>query len=128
MWALSYLGANFALVLVVVLAVVALGAVAWFAKNWKVAVAAACVLAAGLAYQQVDKTAYQRRVSEEAAARVAVLQGRLDTLQAVNTADAERALAANARIAELEVLAAQTPANDASCLPEDAAKRVGDIR
>ena len=128
MWLLSYLGANFALALVVLLAVVALGAVAWFAKNWKVAVAAACVLAAGLAYQQVDKTAYQRRVSEEAAARVAVLQGRLDTLRDVNQADAERALAANARIAELEALAAQTPANDAACLPEDAAKRVGDIR
>ena len=127
MWLLSYLGANFALVLVVVLAVVALGTVAWFAKNWKVAVAAACVLAAGLAYQQIDKTAYQRRVSEEAAARVTVLQGRLDTLQAVNQADAVRALAANARIAELEALAAQTPANDTACLPEDAAKRVGDI-
>ncbi len=127
-WLLSYLGANLALVLVVVLAVVALGVVAWFAKNWKVAVAAACVLAAGLAYQQVDKTAYQRRVSEEAAARVAVLQGRLDTLQDVNTADAERALAANARIAELETLAAETPANNNQCLPEDAAKRVGDIR
>jgi apolipoprotein N-acyltransferase len=126
-WALSYLGANFALVLVVVLAVVALGAVAWFAKNWKVAVAAVAVLAAGLAYQQVDKTAYQRRVSEEAAAKVAVLQGRLDTLRDVNQADAERALAANARIAELEARAAQTPANDTACLPEDAAKRVGDI-
>ena len=127
MWALSYLGANFALVLVVVLAVVALGAVAWFAKNWKVAVAAACVLAAGLAYQQVDKTAYQRRVAEEAAEQTKVLQARLDALQAVNVADAERALAANARIAEPEALAAQTPANDAPCLPEDAAKRVGDI-
>lgn len=127
MWLLSYLGANFALVLVFVLAVVALVAVAWFAKNWKFAVAAACVLAAGMAYQQVDKTAYQRRVSEEAAAKVAVLQGRLDTLQAVNAADSERALAANARIAELEALAAQTPANEMACLPEDSAKRVGDV-
>lgn len=127
MWVLSYLGANFALVLVVVLAVVALGAVAWFAKNWRVAVAAVGVLAAGLAYQQIDKTAYQRRVSEEAAAKVAVLQGRLDTLRDVNQADAERALAANARIAELEARAGSTPANDTACLPEDAAKRVGDI-
>lgn len=128
MWALSYLGANFALVLVVVIAVVALGAVAWVAKNWKVAVAAVAVLGAGLAYQQIDKTAYQRRVAEEAAQQVKVLQGRLDTLQAVNRADAERALAANARIVELETKAAQTPANDGACLPEDAAKRVGDIQ
>ncbi len=27
----------------------------------------------------------------------------------------------------LEALAARTPANDTACLPEDAAKRVGDI-
>lgn len=128
MWVLSYLGANFALVLVVVLAVVALGAVAWFARNWKVAVAAVVVAAAGLYAQQFDKNGYNRRVAEEVAEQTRVLQGRLDTLQAVNTADAERALAANARIAELEALAAQTPANNNQCLPEDAAKRVGDIR
>lgn len=128
MWLLSYLGANLALVLVVVLAVVALGAVAWFAKNWKVAVAAVVVAAAGLYAQQFDKNGYDRRVAEEVAEQTKVLQDRLNTLQAVNTADAERALAANARIAELETLAAQTPANDNQCLPEDAAKRVGDIR
>ncbi|MGB3042432.1 MAG: hypothetical protein WBB98_04530 [Xanthobacteraceae bacterium] len=127
MWLLSYLGANFALVLVVVLAVVALGAVAWFAKNWKVAVAALVVAAAGLYAQQFDKNGYDRRVAEEVAEKTKVLQGRLDTLRDVNQADAERALAANARIAELEALAAQTPENDAPCLPEDAAKRVGDI-
>lgn len=128
MWFLSYITSNFALILIVTLAVVALGAVAWFAKNWKVAVAAVVVLAAGLAYQHIDKTAYQRRVAEEAAQQVKVLQGRLDTLQAVNVADVERALAANARIQELEALARQTPANDAECFSEDAAKRVGDIQ
>jgi hypothetical protein len=58
---------------------------------------------------------------------VAVLQGRLDTLQQINSADVARALAANARIAELEARAGQTPANDTACLPEEAAKRVGDI-
>jgi positive regulator of sigma E activity len=76
MWFLSYWAANFALIIVVTLAVVALGAVAWFAKNWKVAVAAAAVLAAGFAYMQIDKSAYQRRVAEEAAAQVKLLQGR----------------------------------------------------
>ena len=128
MWLLSYLGANFALVLVVVLAVVALGAVAWFAKNWKVAVAAVVVAMAGLYAQQFDKNGYDRRVAEEVAEQTKVLQSRLNTLQAVNAADVERALAANARIAEQEALAAQTPANANQCLPEDAAKRVGDIR
>jgi apolipoprotein N-acyltransferase len=126
-WLLSYLGANLALVLVVVLAVVALGAVAWFAKNWKVAVAALVVAAAGLYAQQFDKNGYDRRVTEEVAEQTKVLQGRLDTLRDVNQADVKRALAANARIAELEALAAQTPSNNNQCLPEDAAKRVGDI-
>jgi hypothetical protein len=125
---MSYLGANFALVLVVVLAVLALAAVAWFAKNWKVAVVAVAVLAAGLAYQQIDKSAYQRRVSEEAAQQVKVLQGRLEILQTINAADAARSLADAERIANLELQAMQTPANDAPCLPEDAAKRVGDIQ
>jgi len=124
---MSYLGANFALVIVVVLAVLALAAIAWFAKNWKVAVVAAAVLAAGLAYQQIDKSAYQRRVSEEAAQQVKVLQGRLNTMQDINAADTARSLADAERIANLELQAMQTPANDAPCLPEDAAKRVGDI-
>lgn len=127
MWLLSYLGANFALVLVVVLAVVALGIAAWVFKNWKIALVAIAVAAAGLYAQQFDKNGYDRRVAEEVAEQTKVLQARLDTLRDVNAADAERALAANARIAELEALAGQTPANDTACLPEDAAKRVGDI-
>jgi hypothetical protein len=127
-WILSYLSANFALIIVVVLAVIALGAVAWFAKNWKVAVAAGCVLAAGFAYQQIDKNAYQRRVAEEAAQQVRVLQGRLDALQAANQADAKRAATDAVTIDALRQQAAQTPANDAACLDGDAAKRVGDIR
>jgi hypothetical protein len=121
------LGANFALVLVVVLAVVALGIAAWVFKNWKIALVAIAVAAAGLYAQQFDKNGYDRRVAEEVAEQTKVLQARLDTLRDVNAADAERALAANARIAELEALAGQTPANDTACLPEDAAKRVGDI-
>jgi apolipoprotein N-acyltransferase len=128
MWFLSYLGANFALILVVVLLVVALGAIAWFAKNWKVAVAAVLVVCAGLGYQQIDKNAYQRRVSEEAAERVAVLQSRLDTLQAVSQADAERALKASAIITELERTANMTPPNNGPCLDANAASRVGDIK
>lgn len=128
MWVLSYIGANFALILVVVLLVAALGVVAWVARNWKVAVAAVAVLACGLSYQQIDKTAYQRRVAEEAAQQVAILQGRLDTISEANRANAERALADTARIAELEARADSTPANAAPCLDNEASKRVGDIQ
>lgn len=128
MWALSYIGSNFALILVVVLAVVALGAIAWFARNWKVAIAALLVLGAGLAYQQIDKNAYQRRVSEEAAAQVKTLQNRLDTLQKQTAADAERAKADAAYIDALEALAGDTPRNDTPALDKATANRIGAIK
>ena len=100
----------------------------WFAKNWKVGVAAIAVLACGLAYQQIDKNAYQRRVSEEAAQQVKMLQGRLEALAAVNEADAKRASDDAATIDALRETAANTPANDTPCLDTNAAKRIGDIR
>lgn len=128
MWALSYIGSNFALILVVVLAVVALGAVAWFARNWKVAVAALLVLGAGLAYQQIDENAYQRRVSEEAAAQVETLKGRLVTLQKQTAADAERAKADAAYIESLEALASETPANDKPAIDQGTANRIGAVK
>jgi apolipoprotein N-acyltransferase len=126
-WILSYIGSNFGLIIVTVLAVVALGAVAWFAKNWKVAVAAAAVLAAGFAYMQIDKSAYQRRVSEEAAAQVRLLQGRLATLEAVNTQYASKVLTDAKAISELKRKASETPPNSAACLPLDATRRVRSI-
>lgn len=128
LWMLSYLGANFALIVVVTLAVLALAAVAFFARNWKVALAAIAVLAAGFAYMQIDKNAYQRRVSEEAAAQVAMLRGRLVTLQKQTDADAERAKTDATYIETLEAEASQTPANATPGIPADVAKRIGAIR
>lgn len=128
MWLLSYVGSNFALIAVVVLAVVALGAVAWFARNWKVAVAAVAVLAAGLAYQYIDKTAYQRAVNEQKAREIAIIQKRFDTLAEVAKAYAERASEDAATIDALRNLASDTPANNAPGLPKDSAERVGNIK
>lgn len=59
---------------------------------------------------------------------MAVLQGRIDALTKANEADAARATADASEISRLRQLASQTPANAAACLPEDAAKRVGDIK
>lgn len=124
-WILSYIGSNAALIVVVVLVVIALGAVAWFAKNWKVAVAAIVVLAVALAYQQIDKNAYERAVAAQAAAQVKVLQGRLAALNKINADNAEQALA---DAAEIQRLQQQTPPNSSPCLDVDAAKRIGAIR
>jgi|APCry1669192522_1035417.scaffolds.fasta_scaffold00945_7 uncharacterized protein HemX len=127
-WFVSYVGANWSLAVVVTLSVGGMALIAFLTRNLWAVVIALGLMAAGFAYVQVDKAAYQRRVSEEAAQQVKALQGRLDTLQAVNAADVARSLADAERIANLELQAMQTPANDAPCLPEDAAKRVGDIR
>lgn len=127
MWALSYLGANAALIAVVALAIIALGALAWFAKNWKLAVAAVVILAAGFSYMQIDKNAYQRRVAEEKAEQVRTLQNRIDTLNKANQADAERAIENATEIARLDALAHDTPANSGDCLDIDATRRVRSI-
>lgn len=126
-WLLSYIGSNFALIVIVTLLVVAFGTIAWFTKNWKVAVTAVAILAIGLAYQQVDKNAYQRRIAEEAAARVRLLQAHLDTLNKVNQADAEQAAKDAAEIEQLRTVAGDTPDNASPGLPLDAAKRVGAV-
>lgn len=128
MWFLSYIGSNFALILVVTLAVIAVGAVAWFAKNWKVAVAALVILAAGFAYMQIDKNAYQRRVAEEAAAEVNALKVQIALTNAAAERDAQRAIADAEQISELKRKASDTPANSGECFDVNAADRVRAIR
>lgn len=128
MWLLSYLGSNWSLVLACTVAVIALSAVAWFARNWKVAVAAAAVLVAGFAYMAIDKSAYQRRVNEEAQAQVKLLNNRISTLEQVKAAYTKRFAEDHAHITELEKLASETPKNDSPCLDADAARRVRAIR
>jgi cell division protein FtsX len=128
MWALSYLWANFALILVVTLAVVGLGFLAFFLKNWKAALAAVVVLGLGFAYMQIDKNAYQRRVSEEAAERVDALKKQIKNMNEAAEADALRAIEDANKIAELETKANETPANSGACLDIDGARRVRNIK
>lgn len=128
MWALSYLWANFALIAVVTLAVVGLAVLAFFLKNWKAALAALVVLGLGFAYMQIDKSAYQRRVSEEAAEKVKALTDQIDNMNKVAEADVQRAIEDATKIAELEGKANETPANNGACLDIDGARRVRDIK
>jgi cadmium resistance protein CadD (predicted permease) len=128
LWLGSYLGANGLLVIVVILAIAALGGVAFLAKSWKLAVIAVIVLGAGLAYQWIDRQAYQRRVDEEARARVTALEQRIATMNWAAEEDAKRASADADRIAALEGLVNDTPANADRCLDRDAAGRVRAVR
>jgi len=128
MWLWSYVSANLALILVVILVVVALGALAWFVRNWKVAVAALAVLAMAFAYQQIDRNAYQRRVAEEAALKVGLMQKRLEALNSLTEAYNARYEADQAELDKLKRLASETPNDNRPCLGIDAARRVRDIR
>lgn len=125
---LSYIGAHWALIIAVALAVIALGAASWFLKNWKLAVAAFAVLAAGFVYQAVDMQGYKRRVAEEAAIQVKLLQSRLDTVNAINQAYNARYSEDQKKLSELEKQARETPTNHSPCLDRDAARRVRSIR
>lgn len=126
-WILSYIGGNFGLILFTVLAVVALCAVAWFAKNWKVVVAAVAILAAGFIYMQIDKSAYQRRVAEEAAAQVKLLNDRIVVMEIVSKNDGARAAINQEYITKLEEEASDTPKNAGVCLDAAGARRVRSI-
>jgi cell division protein FtsB len=128
MAALSYLGAHWTLIIVVVLAVAVLGYLAFILKNWKAALAAVVLVMAGLAYQSADLAGYKRRVNEEAQAQVKLLNSRLAVLEAVSKAYNARAAYDAATIKKLEDEAKETPANSDQCLPADAARRVRSIR
>lgn len=128
MWLLSYVWANFALIAVVTLAVVGLAVLAFFLKNWKAALAALVILGAGFAYMWIDKTAYQRRVSEEAAEKVLALENHIKKMNDAAEAHDKRAAEDATKIAELEVKANETPANSGACLDIDSARRVRDIK
>lgn len=105
-----------------------LTAIAWLLNNWKLALAGVAVVAALLFVWHVDRAGYQRRVAEEAAVQVKVLQGRLDTVNAINTAYGQRYSADQKALSELKKAASETPKNDAACLPRAATGRVRSIR
>ncbi len=110
------------------LTTVALGAFAWFAKNWKAAVAAVVLVAAGFAYQQADLGGYKRRLDEEKAAQIELLQTRLLTLAIVSEKDHQQVISDNFLNSKMKQLASETPKNDGPCLDADAARRVWAIR
>lgn len=125
--AMSYIGAHWFLILSCVMLTVALGAFAWFTKNWKAAGAAVCIVMAGLFYQSADLGGYKRRVDEEKAQEIALLHDRLATMSLITSLDAQRVLADAQSNYKLERLSLETPANAGPCLDRAAAGRVRSI-
>lgn len=133
-WIFSYTLANWPLILCVGAIVAALIAVTVFMRNWKAAVAAAVILAAGFAYQWIDKQGYQRaqaeerqRIIEAKNREIAALELRVATVNAANEIDGRQAVEDAARIADLERQSRETPANANVCLDRAAARRVRNI-
>jgi hypothetical protein len=125
---ISYIVSNWELIIVVVLAVVALGSAAWFLKNWKIAVAAVVIAAFGFAYQSANMAGFDRAVAIQTAERTAILQGRLNALQTLALKDNMQAQLDAKRINDLESIANDTPKNDGFCLDASAVGRVQSIR
>jgi hypothetical protein len=125
---LTYLAANWLLVLVVVLAVIVLGAAAFFLKNWKLALATIALIATGFAYQNAVTNGIKIEMANEAAAQVKILNERIEALNKVSAADAQRAKDDSQRISELEDKARATPANNSACFDVDTTRRVRGIQ
>lgn len=70
----------------------------------------------------------ERYDARQAAAKVAILQGRLDAVTKAAEADAARAQEDALYIAALEASAGTTPPNAGPCLSEAAARRIGAIK
>lgn len=123
-----YLGSHWILVIAAVATVVGLGALAWFLKNWRLALAAIIVAIAGFMYQGAVMHGIQLQLAKDAARNIEILQGREDALKQLVIKDAAQAVADSAKISELERTASETPKNEGACLPADAAGRIGRVR
>jgi apolipoprotein N-acyltransferase len=121
---LSYLGAHWLLLIIVVLSTVALGLLAWFTKNLKYVLAAVVLVIAGLAYQSANMDGYRRKVAEDAQVQIDALSKRLLAVNMAAAADAKRATADAYLNTKLDALSRETPRNDSSCLDLASARRV----
>lgn len=128
---LSYFGSHVTLIFIVVLSVVALGALAWFTKNLKYVLGAVVLVIAGLAYQASNMDGYNRRLSEDNAATIKVLKTRILALSMLQAEDGKRAVSDAFLNSQLDALSRATPYNPMPCLDLPAARRVraiGDLR
>jgi uncharacterized protein involved in exopolysaccharide biosynthesis len=125
---LSYLGAHWILFIIVVLAVVGLGLLAWFTKNLKYVLAAVVLVIAGLAYQSSNMDGYKRKVSEDAQAQVNILTERIAAMSHVTSLDNQHAVSDAYLNTQLKDLSRATPKNDGPCLDAASAHRVWTVR
>lgn len=122
-----FLSSNWALVLAGVLAIVICGAIAWFTRNWKVAVVGLGILAALYAGQYLFTAGVNAEVARQVARERVALENRIKLANEIADHHIKRAEEDAAKIEELERLAAQTPANPDACLDRDSVGRLRNI-
>lgn len=125
---LLYMASHWALVIAVTLIAVALGAAAFFLKNWKIAVVAVVLVAAGLSFQGAVQHGINLEIAKQVAAQTKVYKDRLETFQTIAAADALRATADKQVIDTLERLSSETPANNRVCFDAATTRRVHAVR
>jgi uncharacterized membrane protein (DUF106 family) len=125
---LTYFGAHWLIAIACILGVVAFGAVAWFLKNWKFAVAAIVLAIFGFLYQSAVTDGIKIQMAKDAQQRIEMLQSQIHKLNSANEADAQRAIEDQKTIEQLQEQVNATPKNDASCLDADSARRLHNIR
>ncbi len=125
---LLYLMSHWTLVLVTVLSVIGLGVASWVFKNWKMALAAIVVAIFGFMYQGAVMHGINLQVARDAAAKMEILEGRIDTMNKTAALHNKRAEEDAAKIEELENQANETPANSGACIDVDSARRLRNIR
>lgn len=96
-------------------------------KHWRIGLAVLALLGAGIALERANMHGYQRRLNEEKAQEIRLLQDRIATMSLVSSLDNMRALSDAKLNNQLENLASDTPKNDGPCLNASATHRVWSI-
>jgi len=125
---LTYLSANWLLVIIVILAVAIVGVCAFFLKNWKLAVATVVLIVFGLLYQNAVTSGIKIQMTKDAEEKTKLLTDRLDAANKTNDTYAAQAAKDAQTISDLEAKANEIPENDSPCLDSDSVGRLRSIR
>lgn len=124
-WLFSFLGGNWLLTGGAFLIVAGLGVFAYFFRDWRAIIAAACIVGVVITIGVIDRRGYQRRTNEVIAEMQRIANARTMIITDIQATDAAQQQADTAEIARLRELIDASPANDAPCGDEGFAERVG---
>jgi hypothetical protein len=125
---LTYLGGHWTIVIACVLGVVLLGGLSFMLRNWQFAALAIALAVIGFLYQGAVTDGIKLQMAKDAIAQTNFLREQIETLNAANDLDAQRAKDDKTIISQLEEQVRATPKNDASCLDANSARRLRNIR